>query len=63
MPSLPLIAHVALVGIAATAVMDAWLLLLARLDSGPNLTMTPTHLNEIVANAVSDAARRSDRSA
>jgi len=31
------------------------LLLLARLDSGPNLTMTPTHLNEIVANAVSDA--------
>ncbi len=31
------------------------LLLLARLDSGPNLALTPTHLNEIVANAVSDA--------
>ncbi len=31
------------------------LLLLARLDAGPNLALTPTPLNEIVANAVSDA--------
>jgi len=31
------------------------LLLLARLDSGPNLALTATQLNEIVANAVSDA--------
>lgn len=31
MPSLPLTAHVMLVGILATAVMDAWLVLLARL--------------------------------
>lgn len=31
MPSLPLILHIALVGIGATALMDAWLWLLARL--------------------------------
>jgi two-component system, OmpR family, sensor kinase len=31
------------------------LLLLARLDSGPNLALTATRLNELVANAVSDA--------
>ena len=31
------------------------LLLLARLDAGPAIARTPTHLNEVVANAVSDA--------
>ncbi|MBN9370634.1 MULTISPECIES: DUF2938 domain-containing protein [unclassified Hydrogenophaga] len=31
MPSLPLIAHTVLIGIGATAVMDVWLLVLARL--------------------------------
>lgn len=31
------------------------LLLLARLDSGPNLALAPTNLNELVLNAVSDA--------
>lgn len=31
------------------------LLLLARLDAGPSLDMRPTNLNELVANAVSDA--------
>ena len=31
------------------------LLLLARLDSGPSLALKPTVLNEVVANAVSDA--------
>ena len=31
MPSFPLIAHIAAVGIGATALMDLWLLLLARL--------------------------------
>jgi len=31
------------------------LLLLARLDAGPNLALAPTRVNEIVANAVSDA--------
>ncbi|HSN43358.1 MAG TPA: HAMP domain-containing sensor histidine kinase [Propionibacteriaceae bacterium] len=31
------------------------LLLLARLDSGPDLALAPTNLNELVLNAVSDA--------
>ncbi len=31
------------------------LLLLARLDAGPSLDLRPTNLNEVVANAVSDA--------
>lgn len=31
------------------------LLLLARLDSGPAITLAPTHLNPLVADAVSDA--------